>query len=476
MTNPINQKGVYLWKKSGIFNNKNIFLDGNERLNQTYVLGTQNSWKNKILLNLMIQDMHNWNWICVIDEYWEYTEQLLKFIPKERAKDVIYFDAGNENRPMGLNLYEIDSLDEANRVVEYATEMFLKMFWPEIFWPRIQEYFKYSSLAILEDFEDRPTILDVVRMFIDDSYKEYKLAKVTNPIVLSRRERTYNTMGDREKSEIIPYFSSKFVTFQTNKIIRNIIWQTISAFDLNDAINNKKIVLVNLAKDKLWELSESLLWTILVYKIKLALTKRAYLPKEDKNPFFLYINNFQNILSTPYWDYLKKAKENQIWITLIHDYINQLVWIDQINPKNKEKDIQDIMNSTWNICIFNSFSTDAELFENELSIPKKAIKNLKENQFFYINKTDKKPFKINWYNNYFVNPIETLIPILKEYSEKKYWRQKDYIEAEFCAKYWINVEIKKINEEGKEPKIILVRKPEKKEKKISKKKTTKKWA
>jgi hypothetical protein len=176
---------------------------------------------------------------------------MLQFIPKERAKDVIYFDAGDEERPMGLNLYEINTLDEADRTVNDATEIFIKMFGPEIFGPRIQEYFKYGSLTILEDFEDRPTILDVPRLFTDETYREFKTKNIKNPVVKNFREKTYNAMGDREKQEIIPYFTSKFVSFNTNRLIRNVIGQTKSAFNLDDVMNNKKILLISLSKGKI---------------------------------------------------------------------------------------------------------------------------------------------------------------------------------------------------------------------------------
>jgi hypothetical protein len=93
-----------------------------------------------------------------------------------------------------LNLYEIDNIDEADRIVNDATEIFIKMFGPEIFGPRIQEYFKYGSLTIMEDFEDRPTILDVVRLYTDEAFREYKVAKVKNAVVRNFWEKTYNAM------------------------------------------------------------------------------------------------------------------------------------------------------------------------------------------------------------------------------------------------------------------------------------------
>lgn len=152
---------------------------------------------------------------------------------------------------MGLNLYEIQNLDQADRVVNDATEIFLKMFGPEIFGPRLQEYFKYGSLTLLEDFDDPPTLLDVVRLFTDEAYRAIKYAKVTNAVVKNRWDKTFASMGDREKQEIIPYLSAKFVSFNTNRLIRNIIGQTKSAFTFEDVMDNRKILIINLSKGKI---------------------------------------------------------------------------------------------------------------------------------------------------------------------------------------------------------------------------------
>jgi hypothetical protein len=160
---------------------------------------------------------------------------------------------------MGLNLYEIDSIDQADRVVNDATEIFLKMFGPEIFGPRIQEYFKYGSLTLLEDMEEGATLIDVPRLFTDEAFREYKVRKVKNPVVRNFWERTYNAMGEREKQEIIPYFTSKFVSFITNRLIRNIIGQTKSAFRFRQVMDEGKILLVNLSKGKIGELNAQLL-------------------------------------------------------------------------------------------------------------------------------------------------------------------------------------------------------------------------
>lgn len=155
------------------------------------------------------QDLWNGDGICLIDPHGDLAEDVLSFVPKERAKDVVYFDAGNEDRPMGLNLYEINTLDEADRTVNDATEIFLKMFGPEIFGPRIQDYFRNGCLLLMDQPEGG-TIVDIMRLFTDDAFAEAKIRNLKDPVVAAWWNKTYKRMGDREKAEIIPFIQAKF--------------------------------------------------------------------------------------------------------------------------------------------------------------------------------------------------------------------------------------------------------------------------
>jgi type IV secretory pathway TraG/TraD family ATPase VirD4 len=176
----------------------------------------------------------------------------------------------------------------------------------------------------LEDFEDRPTLLDVTRLFTDDAYREYKVKKVTNAVVRNFREKTYNAMGDREKQEIIPYFSSKFVSFNTNRLIRNIIGQTHSAFNFEDIMNNQKILIINLSKGKTGELNSQLLGMIIVSKIYNAAMARARMDEKDRKDFYLYVDEFQNFISGTFADILSEARKYRLCLIMAHQYIAQL--------------------------------------------------------------------------------------------------------------------------------------------------------
>lgn len=203
------------------------------------------------------QDVWNGDGICVIDPHGDLVEDVLEFVPKERAKDVVIFDPADTDRPMGLNMLDIIATDpdirkrEMDRAAMDATEIFIKIFGDEVFGPRIQHYFRNGCLTLMEDEEDGGTLIDVPRLFVDEAFMKYKTQNIKNPVVKSFWDHEYANTGDREKQEMIPYFSAKFGPFITNSTIRNIIGQPKSAFNLREIMDNRKILLVNLSKGKI---------------------------------------------------------------------------------------------------------------------------------------------------------------------------------------------------------------------------------
>ena len=423
-----------------------VYIKRDDRTRHHYCIWKSGTWKSVFLQTLARQDIWNGDWICLIDPHGDLAEDMLAYIPKERAKDVVYFEAWDEERPMWLNLYEIDNLDQADRTVNDATEIFLKMFGPEIFWPRIQEYFKYGSLTLLEDFEDRPTLLDVTRLFTDDGYREFKLKKVTNAVVKNRWEKTYNSMWDREKQEIIPYFSSKFVSFNTNRLIRNIIWQTKSAFKFDDVMNNQKILLINLSKGKIWELNAQLLGMIIVSKVYNSAMARASIPESERKDFYLYVDEFQNFVSGTFADILSEARKYRLGLIMAHQYIAQLdpaKWLgDSWGWKSDVK--AAVFGNVGTMMSFKVGAPDAEFLEKEYSPVLSGqdivwIANYKSYVKLNIDNATTRVFSMNSiYTKDYQN--KKIVPILKEYSAKKYGRRREFVDAETRARLWLSIE------------------------------------
>ncbi len=423
-----------------------VYMNREDRTRHYYCIWKSGTWKSVFLQTLARQDVWNGDGICLIDPHGDLAEDILAYIPKERAKDLVYFDAGDEDRPMWLNLYEINTLDEADRVVNDATEIFLKMFGPEIFGPRLQEYFKYWSLTLLEDFEDRPTLLDVVRLFTDETYREYKLKKVTNPTVRNRWEKTFNAMWDREKEEIIPYLSAKFVSFNTNRLIRNIIWQTKSAFKFEDIMDNRKILIINLSKWKIWELNAQLLGMIIVSKIYTAAMARARMEEKDRKDFYLYVDEFQNFVSGTFADILSEARKYRLCLIMAHQYIAQLEPAKGLGADWWGKwDVKAaVFGNVGTMQSFKIWAPDAEFLEKEYApvlSPSDivGIANYKAYIKLNIDNSTTRVFSMNTiYTKDYQN--KKIVPILKEYSAKKYGRKREFVDAEMSARLWINTD------------------------------------
>lgn len=439
----INRWGVLLWVN--IYRNKftPVYMKREDRMRHHYMIWKSGTGKSVLLQTMARQDIWNGDGCCVIDPHGDLVEDIMEYIPKERAKDVIFFDAGNEDRPMGLNLYDINNVDQADRTVNDATEIFIKMFGSEIFGPRIQEYFKYGSLTLLEDFEDKPTLLDVPRLFTDETYRDFKTKKVKNAVVKNFREKTYAAMGDREKQEIIPYFTSKFVSFNTNRLIRNIIWQTQTAIKFREAMDSQKIILVSLSKGKIWEINAQLLGMIIVSQIYNGAMGRANTAKEDRKDFFLYVDEFQNFVSGTFADILSEARKYRLGLIMAHQYIAQLESWDKA-AWGKADVKAAVFGNAGTIQSFKIGAPDAEFLEKEYAPVLWAqdiigIANYKTYCKLNIDNTTSRVFSMNAiYTQDYRN--KKIAEVLKEYSAKKYGRKREFVDAEISTRLWLTTD------------------------------------
>ncbi|HLG25549.1 MAG TPA: type IV secretion system DNA-binding domain-containing protein, partial [Candidatus Gracilibacteria bacterium] len=202
---------------------KEVRMMRGDRTRHHYIIGKSGSGKSVFLSWMARQDMVNGDGVCVVDPHGDLIEELIQFVPKERAKDVIIFNPSDMERPMGLNILEAHTPEEMDLASSQATEIFIKIFGDEIFGPRIQHYFRNGCLTLMEDKDEGATLIDVPRIFVDDEFMKYKVSKITNPVVKSFWEHEYAHTGERERQEMIPYFSAKFGPFITNSIMRNTI-------------------------------------------------------------------------------------------------------------------------------------------------------------------------------------------------------------------------------------------------------------
>ena len=424
-----------------------IYFNRKDRGRHQYVIWKSGWGKSVFIGYLARQDMWNGDGLCVIDPHGDLVEDVLAFTPKERAKDTIVFDPADDQRPMGLNMLEVISTDpegrkrEMDRAAMDATEIFIKIFGDEVFGPRIQHYFRNGCLTLMEDQEDGGTLIDVPRLFVDDAFMKYKVSKVKNPVVRSFWEHEYANTGDREKQEMIPYFSSKFWPFITNTTIRNIIGQPKSAFNIREIMDNKKALLVNLSKGKIWALNAQLLGLIFVSKVNMAAMSRADMPEEKREDFYMYVDEFQNFATETFWEILSEARKYHLALIMAHQFIAQINsgW----SQKWDKPSIKDaVFGNAGTIMSFKVGADDAEYMEKEYAplLSQQdiiGVANFTTYCKLNIDNATTRPFDLKtiWDNTY---KNQKVADIIKEYSRKKYGRKKKYVDMEIEARLWIN--------------------------------------
>jgi hypothetical protein len=364
------KEGVLLGINSYRGDNREIRISRNDRRRHFYLIGKSGTGKSTLLETCIKQDLKNGDGVCVVDPHGDLVENMLKYVPKERADDVIYFNPGDLDRPMGLNILEAYTEDQKEFMAQEALAIFIKMFGEEIMGPRLQNYFRNGALTLMADDSDPATLLDIVRIYTDDAYRELKCSKaINNAAVKNFWEQEYANTGQRERQEIVPYFAAKFGPFVTNMQIRNIIGQAKSGFDFRDVMDNQKILFVNLSKGKLGDLNAQLLGMIIVAKIQMAAMSRVDTPEEKRKDFYLYVDEFQNFVTDSFASILSEARKYRLNLIIAHQYISQITKMGG-GGKGTHDDttIRDaVFGNVGSMLCFKIGSADSEIMAKEFA-------------------------------------------------------------------------------------------------------------
>ncbi len=412
-----------------------IYMKREDRFRHFYVIGQTGTGKSSVFQVMIRQDLANGDGLCVVDPHGSLIEDLIPFVPKERVDDVIIFDPADLERPMGLNLLEADTEEERDMVALDAMNIMIKMFDEETFGPRIQDYFRNGVLTLMAD-PDGGSITDIVRLFTDDNFQKAKLKHVKNPVVRGFWTNQMAKTGAREKQEMIPYFSAKFGAFVTNSMMRNIIGQTKSAFDFSTVMNEKKILFMNLSKGATGDINSKLLGMIIVSKIQMAALRRQKQSKEDRQDFFLYIDEFQNYVTDSIESILSEARKYRLSLNIAHQYLSQI----DTSGQKKGVNLKDaVLGNVGTMMCYKIGAQDGEVMAKEfaptfsdqdlVNIDKyKAVMKLS------IDTQPSKPFSITPVNPYLENGDPELGKILKQISRLTFGRDKKFVEKEIFAR------------------------------------------
>ncbi len=306
---------------------KPVRIGLSDRQRHMYVVGQTGTGKSTFLENLALQDMLRGDGFAFVDPHGDTAEKLLAMVPKERTEDVIYFCPSDMAYPMGLNLFEFHTPDQKDFLIQEVLNMLYKLYDPQhqgIMGPRYESIFRNAALAVMAD-PAGGTFVDIPKLFRDPEFLKQKLKHVVDPNVLDYWQKEYPaSQRSNDAGEVTSWFVSKFGAFLSNEMMRNIIGQTKSAFDLRDIMDNKKILLVNLSKGRTGDLNSKLLGMIFVMKFQAAAMSRSDVPENERNDFALYVDEFQNFSTDSFATIMSEARKYHLNLIVANQFTTQL--------------------------------------------------------------------------------------------------------------------------------------------------------
>lgn len=424
--------GMFLGYSSYRGMKRPVYIQKDDRRRHIYVIGKTGVGKSEFLKEMILQDIKNGEGVCFIDPH-DTVEKIMELIPPERAEDVIYFDPSNTERPMGLNMLEAYTEEQKHYVVTSIIGLMYKLYDPYktgIIGPRFEHAIRNAMLTVMS--EPGNTFVEVVRCLTDSSFVQQLLPKVSDPIVRRYWTDQIAQTADFHKSEVLDYIVSKFGRFVTNKLMRNIIGQSKSAFDFRKVMDEGKILLINLAKGKIGEENSNFLGLVLVPKILIAAMSRQDVTEEKRRDFYLYVDEFQNFATPDFAQILSEARKYRLNLIVANQFIGQM-----------EEEVKNaVFGNVGTLVAFRVGVTDANYLQHEFQ------PNFNENDLINIdrfhayiktivNMKAVPPFSMDLTKDMAEEEKKKnpkVAEMIKKLSALKYGRDRKIVEAEIAAR------------------------------------------
>jgi len=333
-------------------------IKAKDRTRHVYVIGKTGMGKSTLLENMAVQDIANGEGMAFIDPHGKTAELLLNYVPEHRLKDVLYFAPFDTDNPVSFNVLEDVGFDKRHLVVSGLMSTFKKIWGPETWSARMEYILSNTLLALLETPET--TLLGVNRMLADKDYRKKIVDNVKDPSVKAFWVDEFAKYTERFAAEATPAIQNKIGQFTSNPLIRNIIGQSKSSFDLRQMMDNNKIIIINLSKGRVGESNANLLGSMLITKIYLAAMSRADVSDKILQTlpnFYLYVDEFQSFANESFADILSEARKYKLNLTIAHQYIEQM----------SEEVRAAVFGNVGTMITFRVGAFDAEVLEKEFA-------------------------------------------------------------------------------------------------------------
>jgi hypothetical protein len=406
-----------------------------DRMRHAYIIGRTGTGKSELLIEMIKQDIRAGFGVCVIDPHGDLIDDTLRFIPPQRAEDVILFDPSDTDRPIGLNLLESRTEEEKHFITGAIINLMYKLYDPQrtgIIGPRFEHAVRNAMLTIM--CEPGATFVEIVRCMTDQKYVQELLPKVKDPIVRRYWTDQIAQTSDFHKSEVLDYIVSKFGKFITNTMMRNIIGQSKSAFDFRKVMDEGKVLLVNLSKGKLGEENSTFLGLLVVPKILAAAMSRVDMPQDKRREFFLYVDEFQNFATPDFATILSEARKYKLALTVANQFIGQM-----------DEEVKNaVFGNVGTQMILRTGVTDAGFLQREFQPYFNEVDIVNQERFHaymktIVNNEPVSPFSIDMTKDYAKHVAEReagekVAQAIIQLSRLKFGRPKEIVEAEIIQR------------------------------------------
>jgi hypothetical protein len=323
-----------------------------DRRQHAYVIGKSGTGKSTLLLNMIVADIQAGRGVCVIDPHGELAEDVLKSIPEDRADDVIYFNPADLDYPIAFNPLERVNFGLRHLIASGIMSVFKKV-WPDAWSARMEYILNNTLLALLE--YPTSTLLGIMKMYSDKEYRRRIVDNLQDPVVKSFWVDEFAKYTQKLETEALSAIQNKVGQFISNPLIRNILGQAHSTFDMRRVMDEQKILIINLSKGRIGEDNSALLGTMIITKLQLAAMSRVDIPMEERKDFFLYVDEFQNFATESFANILSEARKYRLSLIVAHQYIAQL----------DDKVKTAIFGNVGTMVVFRVGADDAQFLEKE---------------------------------------------------------------------------------------------------------------
>ncbi len=348
-----NNNEINYFAKTNFRNKERVFgIKADDRRRHMYVIGKTGMGKTNLIQNMAIQDIQNGKGVAIVDPHGEFAEACLRAVPSDRINDVIYFNPADMEYPIAMNIMEKVSSEHRHLIASGLVGVFKKL-WADSWGPRLEYLLRNAILALLE--YPSSTLLGVNRLLIDKEYRAKVMEKVTDPVVRLFWTEEFTKYHDRLLSEAIAPIQNKVGQFLSSSLIRNIVGQTKSSFNMREIMDEEKILIMNLSKGRIGEDNSALLGAMMITKVQLSAMARVDAPESERKDFYLYVDEFQNFATESFAGILSEARKYRLNLILAHQFIAQL-----------DETVRDaVFGNIGTLATFRIGAMDSEVLEKE---------------------------------------------------------------------------------------------------------------